>query len=139
MLCRVATLQGRALRRLIYVANTRSIVGQLLSRETLAAAVAAAQAGSVMAVMSAMAGQIEEQLGKSVAAAQRAFRRGVERDIRARHDPPPPLRPSATHLLVLDTQSTRRLTVQLRVVKLLMVSQRFLRRFFGYILSHFND
>eukprot|EP00873_Tetraselmis_striata_P015996 jgi/Tetstr1/436260/TSEL_025102.t1 len=80
----MVSTEGRALRRLIYVANTRSIVGQLLSRETLAAAVAAAQAGSVMAVMSAMAGQIEEQLGKSVAAAQRAFRRGVERDIRAR-------------------------------------------------------
>lgn len=75
-------MQGRALRRLIYVANTRSIVGQLLSRETMAAAMA--QAGSMVAVVQAMAGQIEERMGKSLAAMQRAFRKGVERDIRAR-------------------------------------------------------
>jgi len=80
----MVSTEGKALRRLIWAANTRSIVGQLLAKETVSAAMG--QAGNLVTVMQAMAAQMEEHVAKSASALAEAFRRGVERDTRARKE-----------------------------------------------------
>ena len=84
-------LQGRALRRLIYTANTSSILQRVMSRDVMKAAVEGA--GGLGGLLQAIAAQMEAQAAHSFRALAGAFHRSSKRDLDTRcvklHPPSP--------------------------------------------------
>mmetsp|Transcript_42042 Transcript_42042/g.99664 ORF Transcript_42042/g.99664 Transcript_42042/m.99664 type:complete len:846 (+) Transcript_42042:181-2718(+) len=75
--------EGKALRRLIYTANTRSILQRLLARDVLRAAVQ--QSRSVVPLVRQIATQLEARVADSIGRLAGFLRRGSERDSQCRN------------------------------------------------------
>ena len=91
--------QGKPLRRLMYSANTSSIVARLFAKDAFQAALG--QAAGITTVFRLAAAQIEANVAKSFRRAARAIRLGKARDSDARLASLPPTHPTPPHCTVL--------------------------------------